>query len=198
MARAGLSQRAQHRPQSLELLHGSLFDLQCDSFSCDYTEYGNFADPLVPALEIPRKANGTEYDLSDADVPMRDIETAALPRCPQCRASILRPGVVWFGETLPPATLRRVSEWMDDRAGIDLVLVIGTSATVWPAAGYIEKARRRGARLAVINIEEPPVGVASALGDGDWFFQGDAKEVVPRILAPVIGERLEGAGLVQQ
>lgn len=75
---------------------------------------------------------------------------------------------------------------MSDRKGVDLILVIGTSASVWPAAGYIDAARTKGARVAVVNIESPDEG-ASRLGANDWFFQGDAGEIVPQILEAVIG-----------
>jgi len=47
---------------------------------------------------------------------------------------LLRPGVVWFGETLPEDTIEEVDSWID-QGKIDLMLVIGTTATVYPAAG---------------------------------------------------------------
>lgn len=178
---SGLSQRAKHPQASLELLHGSLFDVVCDNFSCNYVDQNNFSDPIVPALAIP--ADG---DLSDAEIPLKDVDPSDLPQCPKCKQSLLRPGVVWFGESLPMKTLKRVDDWMSDERGIDLIMVIGTSASVYPAAGYIMSARNRGARVAVINIESPDA-VASRLQDGDWFFRGDAGEVIPRILESVIG-----------
>jgi NAD-dependent SIR2 family protein deacetylase len=65
------------------------------------------------------------------------------------------------------------------------MLVIGTSSKVYPAAGYTEIARRNGARVAVINMDaEDAIG----LRHGDWFFQGDAGEIVPEILKSVVGE----------
>ena len=110
-------------------------------------------------------------DISNAEVPLRDVPSEDLPHCPKCKTHLLRPGVVWFGEALPNGMLDRVDEWM--RHGVDLLLVIGTSAAVYPAAGYIQKARYHGARVAVINTESPSEG-ASQLQKGDWFFQGDA------------------------
>jgi len=94
--------------------------------------------------------------------------------------------VVWFGESLPSKTLRRVDDWMSDKKGIDLLIVIGTSAQVFPAAGYIASARAKGARVAVVNTERPDQE-ASRLEDGDWFFQGDAAVIVPRMLESVTG-----------
>lgn len=192
----GLSQRAGHPASNLELLHGSLFDIKCPNFYCDFSEQNNFVDPIVPALALPHQQPGLdnteaetsalEHDISNAEVPLKEINPADLPHCPKCQRSLLRPGVVWFGESLPSRTLSRVDSWMADRRGVDLILVIGTSARVWPAAGYIEDARARGARVAVINTETPDEG-ASRLKDDDWFFQGDAGEIVPQILEAVTG-----------
>lgn len=69
------------------------------------------------------------------------------------------------------------------------MLVIGTSSKVWPAAGYVDYAREKGARVAVINMDRNDApGGANGLDAGDWFFEGDASEIVPEILKSVIGE----------
>lgn len=184
----GLSQRAEHPPESLQLLHGSLFDVTCTAFDCDYVDKNNFTDPIVPALAIPKdpKDPNKESDISLADIQLRDVPVSELPHCPKCRSGLLRPGVVWFGEALPSRTMMTIDRWLHGGEKIDLLLVIGTSAAVYPAAGYITKARNKGARVAVINTERPDQ-VASKLEDGDWFFQGDAGVVLPQILQAVTG-----------
>ena len=70
-----------------------------------------------------------------------------------------------------------------------MILVIGTTATVWPAAGYVEEARNKGAKVAVINMDglEGELGAASDLRDDDFLFQGDAAKILPEILKPIIG-----------
>ena len=83
-------------------------------------------------------------------------------------------------------TMARVDNYINKDEKIDLLLVIGTSAAVYPAAGYIAKARAQGAKVAVINTEEPDQA-ASRLEPGDWFFRGDAGAVVPQALQSVIG-----------
>ncbi|CAI0643067.1 unnamed protein product [Colletotrichum noveboracense] len=75
-----------------------------------------------------------------------------LPQCPKCKTNLLRPGVVWFGEPLAVETVEETKAIFDEPAPIDLCLVIGTSSSVWPAAGYAEMAKKKGARVAVINI----------------------------------------------
>ena len=180
----GLSPRADHPRQQLELLHGSLFDLKCTAFDCDYFEKDNFKDPLAPALEIPKDPNdpSKDLDISHISSPLREVNVKQLPPCPKCKKGLIRPGVVWFGESLPVDTIARVERWMHQPENVDLLLVIGTSAVVYPAAGYIEAARNRGARVAVINTERPGQ-VASKLNKGDWFFEGDAGVILPQILA---------------
>ena len=75
------------------------------------------------------------------------------PRCPACKG-LARPGVVWFGETLDPADLQRA----DAATRCDVLLVIGTSAVVYPAAGLIGLARTRGAFVIEINPDATPAG----------------------------------------
>ncbi|KAF7529890.1 hypothetical protein PCG10_006221 [Penicillium crustosum] len=170
----------------------------------------NVDDPIVPALEIPKKSSGlnpsatdktgeeaskaivealdetsNEIDISDASNPIAAVNRKDLPQCPKCKDGLLRPGVVWFGEPLPEKTLSTVDKWI--AAGpIDLCLVIGTSARIWPAAGYVHEARSQGARVAVCNMD--PKDTPGELHYGDWFFQGDAGVILPEILKSVIGE----------
>ena len=138
-----------------------------------------------------------DLDISDDRVEIPQISIEDLPRCPKCRGGLLRPGVVWFGETLPEKTILAVDKWINKPERIDLMLVIGTSASVYPAAGYVGEARAKGARVAVINTERADTpGGQNGLMVGDWFFQGDAGSVVPEILKSVIGD-ISRTGLEQ-
>ena len=130
----GLSQRADHPRSQLQLLHGTLFDVKCASESCGYIRE-DFTDPIVPALAIPTSGidpttkEAREQDISDIAVPIAKLKTDDLPQCPKCNKELLRPGVVWFGESLPVAVLENVEDYL--AAGkIDLMIVIGTSAKV--------------------------------------------------------------------
>ena len=117
------------------------------------------------------------------------METKDLPQCPQCGSGLLRPGVVWFGEALAKGSLERVDEFVRQSSKIDLMIVIGTSAKVFPAAEYINIARSKGARVAVINMEKyDELSGRGGLQRGDWFFQGDASVIVPALLRGEIGQ----------
>lgn len=93
--------------------------------------------------------------------------------------------MVWFGERLDEDMLDEVDKWIRDGGPIDLVLVVGTSAQVYPAAAYTAEAKAMGARVAVIN---PDPESAKGLEKKDFFFQGDAAEILPRLFKRVTEE----------
>jgi NAD-dependent deacetylase len=89
------------------------------------------------------------------------------PPCPVCRAPMLRPDVVWFGEM--PYEMGRIYSALET---CDLFVSIGTSGAVYPAAGFVAEARANGARTLELNLEpsegsrlfhETRLGPASAL-----------------------------------
>jgi len=75
------------------------------------------------------------------------------PKCPHCGA-LLRPGVVWSGENLPPGAWARAEEVVGE---CDALLVIGTSALVAPAALLPEEPLKRGKLVIEIDPEETPL-----------------------------------------
>jgi NAD-dependent deacetylase sirtuin 5 len=125
-------------------------------------------------------------EVENPSVPAR-IDPALLPHCPKCTNGLLRPGVVWFGEQLPRDTVSEIDEWMN-RGKVDLIMVIGTTAAVYPAAGYVEQARMRGARVAVVNMDAEDLGAAAGLRNGDFLFVGDAAKILPDLVRSVTGD----------
>lgn len=90
--------------------------------------------------------------------------------------------MIWFGEGIPEERANRVEKWLDEGEGkVDLMLVVGTSAMVHPAARYISEARKRGARIAWFNVEVKTAGTAR-VEEGDWAFVGDAAKLIPLAL----------------
>lgn len=81
------------------------------------------------------------------------------PRCPGC-GNLRRPAVVWFGEMLPAAALQAAQR---AAAHCDLMLVIGTSGVVYPAAGLAHTAQGAGAKLVVINPEPSDLDTLATL-----------------------------------
>ncbi len=74
------------------------------------------------------------------------------PECPCCGARLLKPKVVLFGESLPDAYARAENEI----ARTELLLVLGTSLSVHPVAGFVPLAKRKGARVVILNREPTP------------------------------------------
>ena len=103
----------------------------------------------------------------DHRVPLPDLP----PHCPDCDG-LLRPDVVWFGESLPREVLN--AAWTA-AAGCRTMLVVGTSAVVQPAAALPLVARRNGARLVEINPQETPLSEYA-----DVVFREPAGEALPR------------------
>ena len=95
------------------------------------------------------------------------------PRCLFCGGPV-RPSVVWFGENLPRRELDAAVEAV---SACDLLLVVGTSGLVYPAAQLPSYAKRAGARVIEINPEPGPL---SALAD--ICLCGPSGEILPRLL----------------
>jgi NAD-dependent deacetylase len=102
-----------------------------------------------------------------------EVPLAALP--PRCACgAILRPDVVWFGEALPTDAIQRAYHAAES---CDLMLVVGTSALVQPAATLPMIAKAHGAYLVEVNLEPTPLSAAA-----DESYHGRAGEILPRLL----------------
>jgi NAD-dependent deacetylase len=77
-------------------------------------------------------------------------DTRTPPHCPEC-GSLLRPDVVWFGETLPPLALDQARE---AARHCDLFFSIGTSGQVEPAASLPRLAMNHGATVVIMNPDQ--------------------------------------------
>lgn len=100
----------------------------------------------------------------DETVPFQTLP----PPCPHCHGP-LRPGIVWFGEGIDPEVLAT----SDAATRCDLFLAIGTSSLVYPAAGLVHQAQRRGAFTVEINPDDTPIA-----DDVDLALRGTAETVL--------------------
>jgi NAD-dependent deacetylase len=107
--------------------------------------------------------------------PIDLVEPQPLRECPACHAAPMRPAVVWFGESLPSGAWTRAGEAC---ASCDVLVVIGTSATVYPAAALIGVARAAGAAVLIVNTESTEADRLAHVA-----LRGPAGEVVPRLFA---------------
>ena len=130
-------------------LHGSLFSARC--FACSHPH------------ELPPINPSSSEAQHESDPPY----------CARCGGPI-RPGVVWFGESLPQ------NEWHEAQEACsqsDLLVCLGTSALVYPAASLPEIASRRGA--AIVQVNPNPTELDSL---ADYVIRGAAADVMPRIV----------------
>jgi len=130
-------------------LHGELMKLRCSGCSRPFTGFE------VPALHTMETGQRLEP-----------------PRCGNCEG-LVRPGVVWFGESLPAKT------WSLAQAAIrgsDLLLVVGTSGLVEPAASLVGLARQGGAQVILVDP-----GESAHAGLADLHLRGAAGDVLGRL-----------------
>ena len=108
-------------------LHGSLSSFRCERCATAYA--------------------------GEVDVPEQPVERVEPPTCAHC-GGLVRPGVVWFGELLPLEAWEQSVALVEEA---DLMLVVGTSGIVHPAAGLPVLARGAGAFVAELNPLETDV-----------------------------------------
>ncbi|PZG11977.1 NAD-dependent deacylase [Micromonospora craterilacus] len=101
------------------------------------------------------------------------------PRCAYCSAPV-RPGVVWFGEALPQPALETAAE---EAASCDLLLTVGTSGLVYPAAEIPQVAARLGATVIQINPQPTPLDAVA-----DVNLRGPAAQVLPALVQAAWGD----------
>lgn len=101
------------------------------------------------------------------------------PPCPRCGARTLRPDVVWFGEI--PYELDRIERAL---VACEVFVAIGTSGSVYPAAGYAAIAAAIGARTVELNLVPSDAPVPF-----DEVRTGPASQVVPAWVAEILAAR---------
>lgn len=127
-------------------------------------------------IELHGNISRVRCSLENVIVEQWEERPDEVPRCGQC-AAYLRPDVVWFGELLPPEAYARAQEVM---ATADLVLVVGTSALVQPAAQLPYIALRAGAVVVEVNPEETPFSA-----DATFSVRGPAGVVLPAMVEAI-------------
>ncbi len=136
-------------------LHGSLFTPRC-----------------IGAGAHPAGVPGTGTDIGAADP--GEGSRIPPPRCADC-GSLVRPGVVWFGEQLPRGALQAAVE---AAAACDVLLTVGTSGVVYPAAEIPRIAAGSGAAVIQVNPDPTPLDRVSTVN-----LRGTAAQVLAALVA---------------
>lgn len=104
----------------------------------------------------------------------RQVPIPLLPACAAC-GKLVRPHIVWFGESLAQEDIARSYEALES---CDVLLIIGTSGIVYPAASFAPVAKSVGAFVVEVNPDTTPNS-----GVVDVALQGRAKDIIPRLLS---------------
>jgi len=107
------------------------------------------------------------------------LEVQMPPRCGTCGGTYLKPTVVLFGEPLPQAAIQQAFTLARQA---DVMLVVGSSLVVYPAADIPLVAVRSGAQLIVINVEPTPFDEIAEV-----VIRGKSGEVLPEIVELIGG-----------
>lgn len=160
----GLHQRA--GSTVVHELHGSMFELYCTQCNRGQRASVDQLRNMVDRLADPLPATAARRRILRILHPI-------IPKCAHCRGRV-RPTVVLFEEMLPPRAWNPAEQAASD---CDLMIVVGTSATVHPAALLPELARRVGARIILVN-KDPDMRPRG----GDIAFTAGAAIALPELI----------------
>lgn len=103
------------------------------------------------------------------------LDSEMPPHCLRCHGTHIKPAVVFFGEAMPAQSVRESMQLAQD---CDLMLVVGSSLQVYPAADVPLTASESNAPLVIVNAERTPFDRLAEV-----VLRGRAGEILPRLLA---------------
>ncbi len=139
-----LHQRAGH--QNIIDLHGVLASVSC--IDCRFCmERDSFQVELLQHNEWLNHLTAAHAPDGDADLELDSLAAMQVPACPQC-GGLLKPDVVFFGESVPKDTVQQA---MRSLADADALLVAGSSLMVYSGFRFCREAQRLGRPIAIVN-----------------------------------------------
>jgi NAD+-dependent protein deacetylase sirtuin 4 len=150
-------------------LHGSLASVCCLACSARFSRADVQTRLLEENADWYARLSHSPVAAPDGDAELTpsDLEGFRVPHCPECEG-VLKPDVVFFGDNVPPERL--ACSW-DLFAEGEVLLVVGSSLTVFSGRRFVIRAVERGVPVAVINLgptradESAAARVDGALGD---------------------------------
>ncbi len=150
-------------------LHGALAEVRCLACGESVTR-----DALQARLlaDNPRALEWQHTLLADGDAELPDEALAhfVVPRCAACGGT-LKPDVVFFGDAVPRPRVEAAYAWVD---AAEVLLVLGSSLTVFSGYRFVLRAKERGLPVAVLNL-----GPTRADGDATVRVEARVGEVLP-------------------
>jgi NAD-dependent SIR2 family protein deacetylase len=131
-------------------LHGALAEVCC--LDCGEVEQRDRFQQRLLGLNPSFDVTGAEIAPDgDAELPRALARDFRVPGCRRCLEGTLKPNVVFFGENVPKPTVERAFSLLEEA---DLLLVIGSSLTVYSGYRFVRRAAEIGMPVAIINIGE--------------------------------------------
>ncbi|MEM7159472.1 MAG: NAD-dependent protein deacetylase [Myxococcota bacterium] len=128
-------------------LHGALHEVQC--LDCGYVESRDDLQARLLALNPGWERHGVEQAPDgDAELPTSVVEGFVLAGCDSC-GGVVKPRVVFFGENVPAATTAEAWSLYEEA---EVLLVVGSSLTVFSGYRFVRRAAKEGKPTAVINL----------------------------------------------
>jgi len=157
-------------------LHGSLASVRCLGCGAE-TGRGEFQARLLAmnaawARRLTASGDVRQAPDGDADLDPAEIESFRVPGCDGC-GGMMKPDVVFFGENVPAA---RVAEAWQLFGGGDVLLVAGSSLTVYSGRRFIYRAQEQGVPIAIVNLSPTRADEMAAVK-----VEGRLGEVLPRL-----------------
>jgi NAD-dependent deacetylase len=149
-----LHARAGSPKEKIVQIHGDIFVTRCSHCDFQFRDKGRGDSPEPPTAHATDVLDGRLRSIAPTSK-RDDKNDVDLPRCPKCW-SLMRPGVVWFGEQLPSDDLRRVENYLEV-GPCDFVIVAGTTATFGYIIDWALRASANDGELVDVNPEETPL-----------------------------------------
>lgn len=173
-AHATIARLAQRVPK-LTLITQNVDDLHERAGNAEVLHlHGSFHRPRCIACETP-------YSFPDSTQNSSQESRIYPPRCTICGGQV-RPGVVWFGEMLPQFEWQQAEQAC---ANADLLMIVGTSGLVWPAADLPYKAEQSGCSIVQINPS-----ITSFNSIAEFNLCGKAGELLPKLYQAAFADDL--------
>ncbi len=128
-------------------------------------------------IELHGDISRTKCSLEDIQISKWSENGEIPPHCPRC-GGLLRPDVVWFGESLPEEALQTA---IQIASNCQFFFSIGTSTLVEPAASLPFLALQNGAHVIEVNIDQTPL-----TSSADWHFAAPAGQFLPALAQALI------------
>jgi NAD-dependent SIR2 family protein deacetylase len=129
-------------------LHGTLDRVVC--LQCGARSGRDALDERLRAANPDLDWSAVAASNPDGDVELADEQVSRfrLVGCESCGADLLKPDVVFFGESVPAPRVQRCFELVDDAASL---LVLGSSLTVWSGLRFVQRASEKRIPVAIVN-----------------------------------------------